>query len=118
MKMIALPALVAFALAGCKTLPDTPAQTVYSLEGGYAAALSIAVAYRNLPLCDGSTPICHDKATLANIEAASSAVSMDLDLAEKAVRSGDSPSKVAAATNLAVAALEQLQALTSKVQTK
>ena len=118
MKMIALPVLAAFALAGCKTLPDTPAQTVYALEGSYAAALSVAVAYRNLPLCGTGPVLCHDPETLAKINAAVAVVNTDIDAAETAARSGASADRVAAATNLAVAALEQLQALTSKVKTQ
>lgn len=60
--------VMALGLSSCATVPPpkTPAQTVYALEGTYAASLSIVVGYRQLPPCPTSA-ICQDPAVMNHL---------------------------------------------------
>jgi hypothetical protein len=78
------------ALAACATpgVPNTPAQTVYAAEGTYAAALNLAVAYRNLPVCGtAGVTVCHDPAVVQELVRANGVARSDLAEAETLVRS-------------------------------
>lgn len=46
-----LLSIAILAIAACTT-PQNPAQAVYQITNNYAAALSVAVAYKRLPSCD------------------------------------------------------------------
>lgn len=67
--------------------PKSPAQAVYEAAGGYAAALSVAVAYRNLPACGsaGATVVCSDPKVLAKLRAADDSAEALLHGAETVV---------------------------------
>lgn len=67
--------------------PATPAQAVYEAAGAYAGALSIAVAYRNLPACGstGATAVCSDPTVVAKLRAADTSAEAMLRAAEVVV---------------------------------
>lgn len=98
--------VVPLAVAGCALTPGhgslDPAQSVYALEGAYAAALQGAVAYRHLPRCGVSaTRVCHDPAVVARLIAADSRAHDALAGAEGIVRAHGTAEQIAAAIALA-----------------
>lgn len=112
MKRIIIVALAAF-LAACTT-PSTPAQAIYAAHGGYATALAVAVAYKNLPDCAlPSAPVlCKKMAVLDVVQKADDVAYATLTGAQATIRTPgveDSRIKlaVAAATN-AVAAFQSI----------
>lgn len=90
MKISAVFLLAALALQGCATVssqPDaTPAQRVYALEGDYAAALAVAVAYTQLPSCATGAKLCSAVVVKAKLQALDGAAWASLATAEDAVR--------------------------------
>lgn len=89
-----LPAISGF--TGCASgtsdlgaVNRTPAQTVFQIKQDYAAVLTIAVAYKRLPLCaDSVTPLCSQKSVVTQLQKADDAAIAILDGAETAVRAG------------------------------
>ncbi len=68
---------------------QTPAQTVFLIKQDYAAVLTIAVAYKRLPLCGASvTPLCSQKSIVTQLQKADDAAIVILDGAETVVRAG------------------------------
>jgi hypothetical protein len=99
------------AVAACTTQPTSPAQAVFQIESNYAAALAVAVTYKNLPPCPG-TVLCSDAQVVVRLQKADDAASALLQGAQTTVRSG------ASGSDLAIKAAEQaVGALTSITQT-
>lgn len=103
----------ALCLSACAT-PQTPAQTVYVMETDFAAALAVAGAYHDLPVCP-ATPLCKDPTTLVRIQAASLAAGAALGTAQTAVRGGGNATT---AILTAQGAIVALQDLTNALQVK
>jgi len=114
----------ALALAGCATLsspasaPRTPAQTVYAVEGTYAAALTVAVQYRQLPDCSTGAPICSDAATIAKVRAADAAAWSSILTAQDAVRGGLTTAQISQTATQAASAVNAFYALTQALKVK
>lgn len=107
------------AVAACTT-PRTPAQGVYAAKSTYAAALTVAVEYRNLPPCQpGGPAICRDAKVMAVVLKADDVAAVTLDQAETTVRdaraSGDTLDKAVLAAEAAVASFK---AITATLKTK
>ena len=121
MKRLIGALLLAFALAGlgCATTPQTPAQSVYQVQGSYAAALQIAVTYKQLPACQQGGPVlCSDKAIVAKLQQADDAAYAALTAAQNIVRTpgaGANAQTAIVAAQQATAALASITA-TLKVQ--
>lgn len=96
------------ALAGCAT-PQTPSQTVYAMESDFAAALSIAGAYHDLPACPGPV-LCRDATTMVRVQAAALAAGNALGVAQTAVRGGANATTAILTAQGAIVALQSLTA--------
>ena len=103
-------------LASCASVPQpkTPAQTVYAMQGEYAAALTVLVKYRQLPPCP-ATPACSDPAVVRHIQDFDTQAYTALMDAEDAVRQGLSPDVVTKLLGDAAAALQHFETATSEV---
>ena len=97
MKKIVIGLILALSLVGCAGLPGvlgkpTPAQVVYVAKTDYAAALTVAVAYKKLPLCVPAvegTPkqlLCSKAEVVLQLRKADDAADAALDAAESVVR--------------------------------
>lgn len=82
--------IFALTIAGCGSIvtPKTPAQDVFAAKASYAAALTVAVAYKRLPSCAPVThpPICSDAAIVKKLQDSDDVAKPALDAAEAAVR--------------------------------
>jgi len=89
MRALALVVAAGLALSGCATTGTsgtlTPAQSLYGAETAYSAALTLAVAYRQLPTCGHGVAVCHDPAVVAKLVAADTAARAALAAAQAAV---------------------------------
>lgn len=84
---IPLSAVLAAALCGCASAPQSPQQGVFQAKAAYAVALQTAVAYKRLPACSAAVkPPCSDPATVAQLQRADNVAAPALDAAEAAVR--------------------------------
>lgn len=112
--------MCATALVGCVAgvRPGTAAgdaQVVYQAESDYAAALQIAVAYRQLPRCGGAAPVCHDDKVVGQLQVGARAASDALHTAQSAVQHGvASP----AAINDAINTVQAFTALAATLKVK
>jgi len=107
--------VVAAVLSGC-THTDTTAQAVYQAKADYEVALTLAVKYRNQPVCSsGANPLtCNDPRVLDVLRKADTAAEATLNNAEATVRS---PTATADQQRLAVqAAQSAVLALTNVLQ--
>lgn len=105
----------ALALAGCPSQPLTTApagttaqadkataeRTLFAVKGAYTVALSAATAYRRLPVCPQSAPLCHTADTLHQLQAADDVAARAIKAAEDAAAA---PNLTAAAVTLALQA--------------
>lgn len=120
----AILALLALPLAACATFgssaPQSPAQTVYALEGTYAAALNVAVAYRQLPTCvTGGPVICHDPAVVAKMVEVNDTARTALTGAQAVVtNTGSTAAQIDTAVAAATAVVMQFSALSQTVKVK
>lgn len=107
-------------LAACATVaPKTPAQTVFAIEGDYAAAVTLAVQYKALPACGGGAPVlCSDRATVARIQKADDVTWDAIVAAETAVRTGASAATILQLDEVALKALGSLQTIVSTLKVK
>ena len=104
------------ALTACATAPQSPAQTVYAIQGAYAGALTAAVAYKALPACSATVPLpCSEKAVVARLQAADDKAYSALSTAQSLVRNGLNASNAIEAAELAVKAMT---AITSTIRSK
>ena len=92
------------------------AQSAYAMEASYQGALTLAVAYRNLPRC--GTPgavVCHDPVVVAKLVTADGIAHTAILGVEGVVRAGGSPLDVQHAIAIAQTALSALQALAASL---
>lgn len=121
MKRLIGALLLAFALAGlgCATTPQTPAQSVYQVQGNYAAALNVAVAYKQLPACQpGGTKLCSDKAIVAKLQQADDVAFAALTAAQNTVRTAGAGANAQTAIVAAQQAVQALASITATLQVK
>jgi len=118
MKFPALILSVAI-LSGCAGT-TTPQQGVYSAKTQYAAALTIAVSYKRLPVCSATVKLpCSDPKIVAQLQKADNVAAASLDAAENAVRTPGFGKDVAqSALAAANAALAAFVSITSTLQVK
>lgn len=107
-------------LAACAGgTPTTPAQSVYAIHGNYAAALTIAVAYKKLPSCDtAATLLCAKSSIVKQLQDADDIAYPALQAAEATVRSPGAGANLQTVVVGAQAAVDALTAITAKLQTK
>ena len=108
------------ACAGGQLVPQSAQQQVFAAKQAYEVALTVAVAYRNLPAC--AVPVkmpCHDKAILSQIQIAQPAVRAALDAGESAVRNPALGKSVIDSSVIAAeATLKSFVAITSTLKVK
>jgi hypothetical protein len=111
---IILSALMALALLGCASggAPQDPQQSIYALQSGYRTALTVAVAYKQLPPCGMATSplLCSSPKVVAQVQQADDVAYQAIKAAETTVRT---PGAGANAQTALVAAQQALAALTS-----
>lgn len=120
MKRLIGALLLAFAIAGlgCATTPQTPAQSVYQAQGSYAAALQIAVTYKQLPNCTqpAHPVLCSDAATVAKLQKADDVAYAALTAAQNIVRSPGAGANVQTAITTAQQAVSALASITATLK--
>ncbi len=106
-------------LAACSTTPQSPAQAVYAVQGNYAAALTIAVAYKQLPSCATTTAtLCSKPDIVVKLQKADDVAYPALQAAQNTVRQPNAGANAQTAIFAAEQAVAALTAITSTLQTK
>lgn len=106
-------------LAACSTTPQSPAQAVYAVHGNYAAALTIAVAYKQLPDCATTTAVlCSKKEIVTRLQQADDRAFPLLQAAQNTVRISGSGANVQTAIFAAEQAVSALSAITATLTVK
>lgn len=114
---VAMLALAGF--GGCASAPQTPQQGVYAAKSSYAVALTIAVAYKNLPPCGAGAPVlCSDPKIVATLQKVDTASSALLDAAENTVRTPGAGANAQTAVTAAIQAVSAFTTITSTLATK
>lgn len=117
--MKALIVILALVQAACATTPQTPAQSVYAVQGAYASALSIAVAYKQLPACQQGAPVlCSDRAVVEKIQTADDQAFAALNAAQAIVRTPNAGLNAQTAIVAAQQAVQVLASITSTLKVK
>ena len=111
-------AVVVFLLVVSCTLPQSPAQAVYAIQGNYAAALTIAVAYTKLPDCTAGGPqVCKLPSVVSAVRKADDVAWNAIKAAQDTVRTpGISDSSITAALVSAENAVRALVAITQALK--
>lgn len=91
MKRIAIIAALALSICGCAGFnwpsPKTPRQAVFTAQGAFLGAVTIANDYKALPDCSaGGPPICKDAAILEKVRLGANAADATLKAAENTVK--------------------------------
>lgn len=116
--------LLAALLAACVTAPSgqslTPAQQVFQIQSDYDAALTVAVAYTNLPRCGavGAPTVCSQSKVITQLQQANAAALPLLTAAQNTVRAPGAGANAATALNAAQQAVAALTAISSTLQVK
>ena len=106
-------------LAACATAPQTPAQSVYAVQGTYAAALNVAVAYKQLPPCQtGGPALCSEKTVVAKLQQADDVAYAALTAAQNIVRTPNAGLNVQTAIAAANNAVAAMAAITATLKVK
>ena len=110
-------------IAGCNvfgTKPSNPQQAAFEVKNSYELALTVAVAYDNLPACGAAgTVLCSTAAGKAKIKQAKDIASPAVQAAENAVRDPNfSTSEANAVIASAQAAVVALTAITAALPHK
>jgi hypothetical protein len=109
-------------IAGCNvfgTKPSNPQQAVFEVKQSYELALSVAVAYDNLPACTAGVVVCSTQAGKMKVKVAKDAASPAIQAAEDAVRDPSfSASESGAIIATAQAAVVALTAITATLPHK
>lgn len=115
-----LAACLTFLLAACAVSPQTPAQSVFLIKNDYQAALTVAVAYKNLPPCGqpASPVICSDAKVVAQLQKADDVAYPALQAAETTARTPGAGANAATAIVAAQQAVAALTAITSTLTVK
>ncbi len=119
---IALAVSISFGCVSPGTLPNgaqavqTAPQTIYQVESSYAAALTVAVAYKRLPTCGGAFLICSKSEIVAKLQQADDVAIPLLDAAQKVARTPGAGMNLQTAIDAANAAVQALTSITSTLQ--
>lgn len=118
-----LAAIALSLLAACASAPGdggtTPQQAVYQMQGAFNAALSVAVAYKNLPTCAPTAPpLCSKPETVSKVVQAANATQEALSAAQDTVRSPGAGANAQTALLGAQRALQALTAITATLAIK
>lgn len=107
-------------LAACASAPQTPAQSVYAVQGSYAAALQAAVAYKQLPSCaqPAAPKLCSDAAVVKKLQAADDAAYAALTAAQNIVRTPGAGLNIQTAIVAAQNAVQAMTAITASLGVK
>ena len=120
MKRLIGALLLAAALAGtgCATAPQTPAQAVYQVQGTYAAALQIAVTYKQLPTCaqPARPALCSQPAVVTQLQKADDVAYAALTAAQNTVRTPGAGANLNTALVAAQQAVNAFAAITTTLQ--
>ena len=101
-------------LFGCQTKPSNPQQAVFETKQSFELALTIAVAYDNLPPCTSGVSLCSTPAVKAKLKQAVDVAAPAVQAAEDAVRNpAFDASKEGAILASAQAAVVALAAITA-----
>lgn len=107
-------------VASCATAPTDPASAVFAATSTYAGALSVAVAYRQLPPC--AQPVrpvlCSDAQVVKDLQRADDAAFAALTAAQRIARTPGAGANIPTALNAANQALAALTAITANLQVK
>ena len=107
------------AFGGCTTTPTTPVQTVFAAKQSYALALTVAVAYRKLPVCSPTAPpLCSKPEIVVILQKTDIASSAMLDAAEHIVRFEGAGANVDTALRAATEAVGVFSKVTSQLAVK
>jgi hypothetical protein len=117
-KKLLLLAALAFTIAACTTVPTSPAQSVYAMHSKYAAALQIAIAYKNLPLCTTGVKLCSKPEVVVKLQAADEVAFPAITAAQNIVRAPELGLNAASAITIANEAIKVMLAITSTLQVK
>lgn len=107
--------VIAALLCACAVTPKTPAQAIYEVESGYAAALVIAVQYKGLAPCGepASPVLCANPPIVEALQKADDTAYAALSEAQTLVRTpGIGSDKIQTAVAAAQSALRVLTAIT------
>lgn len=121
MKHLITTLALCLGLAACgSSTPTSPQQAVFAAKSNYAAALTVAVAYKRLPACSPTIkPPCSDPHVVTQLQKADNVASASLDAAESAVRTpGFGGNAASSAITAANAAVQALAAITSTLGSK
>lgn len=115
-----LAALALAILAACSTTPTSPQQSVYAIQGAYASALTVAVAYKNLPPCGrpASPVLCADAAIVTKLQRADDAAYPALQAAQEIVRTSGIGTSVSATIDAAQRAVSAFVAITQTLHVR
>lgn len=112
-----LPALILIALLTACVTPKSPAQAVYQAQGSYASALTVAVAYKQLPRCAPLAPvICSEPAIVSKLQVADDVAFSALSSAQAIAREPGAGLSAQTAITAAEAAVSAFLAITSGLQ--
>lgn len=113
-------AILALAISACATVPQTPAQSVYAMQGAYATALSAAVSYKQLPPCGatGSTQLCSNPAVVSQLQRADDVAYAALMAAQNIVRAPGAGLNAQTAINAATQAVAAFTSITTTLGVK
>lgn len=104
---------------GCATAPQTPAQSVYAVQGAYASALSVAVSYKQLPACQAGGPVlCSDAAVVKKLQTADDVAYAALTAAQNIVRTPGAGVNVQTAITAANQAVTAFASITASLGVK
>lgn len=116
-KLLATLAIAIMVFAGCANTPQTPAQSVYAVQGSYAAALNIAVAYKQLPACQQGGPVmCSDRAIVTKLQQADDVAYAALTAAQNIVRTPNAGANAQTAITAAQQAVTALASITATLK--
>lgn len=115
---IFIAGIVLAVLAACTTTPTTPAQTIYQVESNYAAALTVAVAYKNLPPCgQAAAPLlCSRADVVRKLQLADEVAYPALQAAQNTARSPGAGANAQTAVLAAQQAVAALTAITATLE--
>lgn len=114
-----LLSIAILAIAACTT-PQNPAQAVYQITNNYAAALSVAVAYKRLPSCDqpAAPVLCSKVSIVKKLQDADDTAFPLLRAASNTVRAPGAGANLATAIVAAQNAVDAFASITAKLAIK
>lgn len=112
--------VLALLISACASAPQTPAQSVYAVQGAYATALSAAVSYKQLPPCykTGAPALCSDPDIVAKLQKADDVAYAALTAAQNIVRTPGAGLNATTAINAANQAVQAFASITAYLGVK